>query len=284
MGYTSRLNSDNQTGTTRDFEPVGIVPLWNSRGQPAFGAFADGTWRKCMSDGHCIDLAWPDMWAGYARPEGRRMFWHGTLLEDKGDASGLNYRRNRYYDPANGRFTQEDPIGLAGGLNVYGFANGDPVTYSDPYGLRADSVVFVGNRQAGIKYWNTLYENARQAKGSADPEVREAARRTLALMVRVQNDPNIQYEINAHRFEAHFVTVYGHGYEGPSPTGREVAVDIQGIDPVRVLAHELAGAESRANGGEHDMPSVAAENNYRKIRGCRRMRRDHKDNFAGPCQ
>ena len=31
--------------------------------------------------------------------------------------------------------TQEDPIGLAGGLNLYGFANGDPVTFSDPFGL-----------------------------------------------------------------------------------------------------------------------------------------------------
>jgi len=31
--------------------------------------------------------------------------------------------------------TQEDPIGLAGGLNVYGFAGGDPVTFSDPFGL-----------------------------------------------------------------------------------------------------------------------------------------------------
>lgn len=144
MGYTSRLNSNNQAGTTRDFEPVGIVPLWNGRGQPAFGAFADGTWRKCMTDGHCIDLAWPEMWAGYARPEGRRMFWHGTLLEDKGDGSGLNYRRNRYYDPVNGRFTQEDPIGIAGGLNVYGFAEGDPVNYGDPYGLK---VCYKGNAQ-----------------------------------------------------------------------------------------------------------------------------------------
>lgn len=32
-------------------------------------------------------------------------------------------------------FTQEDPIGLAGGLNLYGFANGDPVNFSDPFGL-----------------------------------------------------------------------------------------------------------------------------------------------------
>jgi RHS repeat-associated protein len=56
---------------------------------------------------------------------------------EQADASGLLYRRNRYYDPGSGRFTQPDPIGLAGGLNVYGFANGDPVNFSDPFGLRA---------------------------------------------------------------------------------------------------------------------------------------------------
>lgn len=42
--------------------------------------------------------------------------------------------RNRY-DPQSGQFTQPDPIGLGGGLNAYGFAAGDPVSYSDPYGL-----------------------------------------------------------------------------------------------------------------------------------------------------
>ena len=35
-------------------------------------------------------------------------------------------------------FTQQDPIGLAGGLNLYGFANGDPVNFSDPFGLCPD--------------------------------------------------------------------------------------------------------------------------------------------------
>jgi RHS repeat-associated protein len=63
--------------------------------------------------------------------------WHGSLLLDQRDASGTLYRRNRYYDPSSGRFTQEDPIGLAGGVNLYGFANGDPVSYDDPYGLFA---------------------------------------------------------------------------------------------------------------------------------------------------
>jgi hypothetical protein len=33
------------------------------------------------------------------------------------------------------RFTQEDPIGLAGGINLYGFAAGDPVNFDDPFGL-----------------------------------------------------------------------------------------------------------------------------------------------------
>jgi RHS repeat-associated protein len=59
----------------------------------------------------------------------------GSLLEGQRDAGGLMYMRNRYYDPATGQFTQTDPIGIAGGLNTYGFAAGDPVSYSDPYGL-----------------------------------------------------------------------------------------------------------------------------------------------------
>jgi uncharacterized protein RhaS with RHS repeats len=33
--------------------------------------------------------------------------------------------------------TQEDPIGLAGGLNLYGFAGGDPINFWDPFGLSA---------------------------------------------------------------------------------------------------------------------------------------------------
>jgi RHS repeat-associated protein len=61
--------------------------------------------------------------------------WFGSLPSNSTDATGQQYHRNRYYNPASGLFTQEDPAGLAGGLNAYGFANGDPVSYSDPFGL-----------------------------------------------------------------------------------------------------------------------------------------------------
>jgi uncharacterized protein RhaS with RHS repeats len=40
-----------------------------------------------------------------------------------------------------GPVTQEDPIGIAGGLNLYGYANGDPINNSDPFGLCAPPVI-----------------------------------------------------------------------------------------------------------------------------------------------
>ena len=68
-------------------------------------------------------------------PSGPALSWQGSVLEDKLDQAQTNYRRARAYDPATGRFTQEDPVGLAGGLNAYGFAGGDPINYDDPFGL-----------------------------------------------------------------------------------------------------------------------------------------------------
>jgi hypothetical protein len=75
------------------------------------------------------------------------------------------YRRNRYYDPKTGRFTQEDPIGLAGGLNTYGFADGDPVSYDDPYGLCPWCAVGIWAMRAAP----FLAGAARLAREAADP-------------------------------------------------------------------------------------------------------------------
>ena len=52
----------------------------------------------------------------------------------------INYNYHRDYDPAIGRYLQSDPIGLKGGLSTFGYANGMPLTLSDPLGLHAGTM------------------------------------------------------------------------------------------------------------------------------------------------
>jgi hypothetical protein len=44
----------------------------------------------------------------------------------------------RFYHPETGRFLTEDPIEVAGGMNLYAFALGDPVSRHDPTGSSVD--------------------------------------------------------------------------------------------------------------------------------------------------
>ncbi|MDR2880416.1 MAG: hypothetical protein LBV29_00740 [Azoarcus sp.] len=52
---------------------------------------------------------------------------------DKETNTHYNYYRD--YNPATGRYIQPDPIGLEGGINLYGYVGGNPVFYVDPLGL-----------------------------------------------------------------------------------------------------------------------------------------------------
>src|SRR6185437_2173269 len=49
--------------------------------------------------------------------------------------AGFVYLRNRWYDPTTGRFLTQDPIGLAGGVNLYAYAGNNPISFDDPFGL-----------------------------------------------------------------------------------------------------------------------------------------------------
>lgn len=111
-----------------------LVPHWTYRGLAVAATYADGS----NADN---DFDWPSQERGafYGPETGvapiHPLNWIGNLTESGVDGSGLMYRRNRYYNPQTGGFSQEDPIGIAGGLNLYGFGSGDPVNYSDPFGL-----------------------------------------------------------------------------------------------------------------------------------------------------
>ena len=117
--------------------------MWTALGKVGVAACADGK-AECsrtisLAGGGTrtanLQIGLPNMWFAYERPKYLPSAFSGTLLDDKQTATGTHYRRNRYYDPGAGRFTQEDPIGLAGGLNLYGFAGSNPANFSDPFGL-----------------------------------------------------------------------------------------------------------------------------------------------------
>ncbi|MBF8720933.1 RHS repeat-associated core domain-containing protein [Pseudomonas guariconensis] len=63
--------------------------------------------------------------------EEQNLRFQGQYLDRE---TGLHYNLFRYFDPDIGRFTQPDPIGLAGGLNLYRYAP-NPATWIDPHGL-----------------------------------------------------------------------------------------------------------------------------------------------------
>ncbi|MGH9892173.1 MAG: RHS repeat-associated core domain-containing protein, partial [bacterium] len=145
VNYEDQHSEDNNQvfcAPYRLLPPITTMPFWNRNGDPALGAYTTGARLiHCQPPtnptSRCVAPIWSFFFSAYDRTRiSERTDWHGTVLEGKRDESGLSYSRNRYYDPATGRFTQEDPIGLAGGLNLYGFANGDPVNFGDPFGLQ----------------------------------------------------------------------------------------------------------------------------------------------------
>jgi RHS repeat-associated protein len=49
--------------------------------------------------------------------------------------TSLAYNRARYYDPAAGRFLNEDPMRFEGGSNFYAYTRNNSTNYADPSGL-----------------------------------------------------------------------------------------------------------------------------------------------------
>jgi RHS repeat-associated protein len=52
------------------------------------------------------------------------------------DDTGLEFYRARYYSPRLQRFLSEDPLGPAGGINLYAYVFNNPLGWTDPLGLQ----------------------------------------------------------------------------------------------------------------------------------------------------
>ncbi len=149
-------------------QPVAVLGVTTSvinydwRGLAESSLHPDGTGADCSigAPAPCLDIAWPGGGAQSgvyftANPLDGGVSgvqdWLGTLVANGAGTTGALYRRNRYFSTESGQFTQEDPSGLGGGLNTFGFAGGDPVNFSDPFGLWPwPSLSQVANFSAGF--------------------------------------------------------------------------------------------------------------------------------------
>ncbi|SCZ71164.1 RHS repeat-associated core domain-containing protein [Photorhabdus luminescens] len=91
--------------------------------------------------------------------------------------TGLHFNTYRYYAPEIGRFITPDPLGLAGGLNLYQYAP-NPMTWIDPWGLSGEPIGSENNpfsssgaarreamRQAGIPTSQHPVSQSRNSSG-----------------------------------------------------------------------------------------------------------------------
>ncbi|MTJ83144.1 MAG: hypothetical protein F8N37_19330, partial [Telmatospirillum sp.] len=91
--------------------------LWRARYR-TWGGLAEEDWDRGRE------------WSGGRHRPAQNLRFQGQY-HDAG--TGLQYNTFRYYDPDAGRFTSQDPIGLAGGLNLYQYAP-EPLSWIDPWG------------------------------------------------------------------------------------------------------------------------------------------------------
>jgi RHS repeat-associated protein len=69
--------------------------------------------------------------------------------------TGFNYNYFRDYMPSLGRYLESDPIGLAGGLNTYLYANANAGRFTDPNGLRTNINLYPWGSPQWISAENT---------------------------------------------------------------------------------------------------------------------------------
>jgi len=94
--------------------------VWEGGFEPFGGDYQQGTMAGALDNGI------------YLRLPGQ---WNDGTWSDATSGAGVYYNVHRWYQPATGRYTRADPIGLLSGINLYGYADQNPVMKMDPLGL-----------------------------------------------------------------------------------------------------------------------------------------------------
>ncbi|QXH45336.1 RHS domain-containing protein [Pseudomonas xanthosomatis] len=100
-------------------------------------------------------------WHSPVQASQQNLRFQGQYLDRE---TGLHYNTFRYYDPDIGRFTQQDPIGLKGGTNLYRYAP-NPMGWVDALGLSCDQLKW-GNPKSRPTYGHTFLDHGQKLKAN----------------------------------------------------------------------------------------------------------------------
>jgi RHS repeat-associated protein len=158
------------------FEPGTFVPLAKIEGSDYYGILGDHLGVPTTLVDEAGEIAWQaqlDIFGqankGAARTSCAWRF-PGQYADEE---TGLFYNRFRYYDPDAGIYISQDPIGLFGGLNLYGYVP-DPLSWIDPFGLgkcrggQAMPDIPRGNPAAG---WDHIFQRHVPGFGAAQGDL-----------------------------------------------------------------------------------------------------------------
>ncbi|MEM7155010.1 MAG: RHS repeat-associated core domain-containing protein [Myxococcota bacterium] len=225
-------------------------------------------------------------WAAYVDPYGEievadaeidfALRWPGHYY----DASvGLHYNRYRYYDPRLGRYLQSDPLGQAGGLNVYAYPS-NPLLDVDVIGLTKHTGK--GGGKAGSKG---------PTKGAKKPGTRPKAPDPADI----QNNPKRYAEMRADEIRAnqrkgssetfHVQVVKGPDgknkavitsstdhQKAPKPIGLKPGEEFRAPDPPRPMKK---GADGRPTRSPEPHPKGSSKH-HAEQRGARSLKEGEK--------
>lgn len=132
----------------RALVPIGFVDYDNVEAEPesgrAYSVYSDQVGLPlCIADSEG-KVVW---WAEHVDPYGAvhvragaaveyNLRWPGHYFDAE---TGLHYNRFRYYDPRLGRYLESDPLGCAGGVNLYAYTP-NPLVSVDVLGLHNEEV------------------------------------------------------------------------------------------------------------------------------------------------
>jgi RHS repeat-associated protein len=137
-----------ETGPRRDsvylFEPEGFRPLARCDRRQGVQHLLHYHLDHLGTPREMTDAQGRVVWSARYRAYGALALADVTLVDNPlrfqgqyhDSETGLHYNLHRYYDPECGSFIHQDPIGLAGGENLYRYA-ANPVGWVDPLGLTA---------------------------------------------------------------------------------------------------------------------------------------------------